>query len=507
MTPPNGATGVSTATAVTATFSEAVDDFTVAVLPGFILLDSGNALVLANVGYNGTTRVATLTPAAPLAPATTYTATVVGVKDFAGNQMVGSVVWSFTTAAAPPSAFGKTAPPNGSAGAVIKPFLGLTWNGSTGATSYEYRIDTVDNSVCDTSWFTTTQGFGAGVSGLTAGATYFWQARARNAGGTTEANGGTWWSVTTNTDVTPPTVTSVFPANGATGVSPSTVVTATISEAVDEFTAGFGGLTLHQGTNEVLGKGGYDRATFVVTLTPAAPLAASTTYTVTATTRVIDLAGNPLQSPVMWSFTTASAADTTPPTVIAKAPLTGATGVSPSTTVTATFSEPMSAATVTNATFVLLNPAHSPISATVSYDAAARIATLTPSATLAGSTTYTATLFGADRGACPPCVRDLAGNPLTSDVAWSFTTATVSIPVTLGLTTIGSSIDSGDSNYLNGSKVTTPAAGQVSSMSVYVGPIDSLAANRHSPARHLHGQCGPARHAGRRFGHRDARRQ
>ncbi len=110
MTPPNGATGVSTATAVTATFSEAVDDFTVAVLPGFILLDSGNALVLANVGYNGTTRVATLTPAAPLAPATTYTATVVGVKDFAGNQMVGSVVWSFTTAAAPPSAFGKIEP-------------------------------------------------------------------------------------------------------------------------------------------------------------------------------------------------------------------------------------------------------------------------------------------------------------------------------------------------------------------------------------------------------------
>jgi hypothetical protein len=49
---------------------------------------------------------------------------------------------------------------------------------------------------------------------------------------------------------------------------------------------------------------------------------------------------------------------------------------------------------------------------------------------------------------------------------------------TLGLTTIGSTVDSGDSGYLNGSKVTTSNGGQLTSMSVYVGAIDSTAANQ-----------------------------
>ena len=158
--------------------------------------------------------------------------------------------------------------------------------------------------------------------------------------------------------MTPPTVTSVIPTNGATGVSPSTVVTATISEAIDtELRGGFGGLHAASGHNAVPGNRGYDRATFVATLTPAAPLAASTTYTVTVTTMVKDLAGNPLQSPVVWSFTTAGAADTTPPTVTSVTPLSGATGVSPSTTVTATFSEPMTRRRSRTRTFVLRNPA------------------------------------------------------------------------------------------------------------------------------------------------------
>ena len=122
--------------------------------------------------------------------------------------------------------------------------------------------------------------------GLTAGTTYFWQVRARNGAGTTEANGGTWWSFTTNTDVTPPTVTSVIPPNGATGVSPSIVVTAAFSEVIDRTSFAAVGLLLQR-----LRRTSYPqpssttRALYVATLTPVAPLAASTTYTATVTTR------------------------------------------------------------------------------------------------------------------------------------------------------------------------------------------------------------------------------
>ena len=51
-------------------------------------------------------------------------------------------------------------------------------------------------------------------------------------------------------------------------------------------------------------------------------------------------------------------------------------------------------------------------------------------------------------------------------------TTTSAAPKTMGATTKGTTLDSGDSNYLNGSQVTTSTAGTLSSISVYVGTID-----------------------------------
>ena len=73
-------------------------------------------------------------------------------------------------------------------------------------------------------------------------------------------------------------------------------------------------------------------------------------------TRVKDLAGNALAVDAGWTFTTA-AADVTPPTVTGQSPASGASGVAPTTPVTATFSEAMNAATVTGSTFELRDAA------------------------------------------------------------------------------------------------------------------------------------------------------
>ena len=48
----------------------------------------------------------------------------------------------------------------------------------------------------------------------------------------------------------------------------------------------------------------------------------------------------------------------------------------------------------------------------------------------------------------------------------------------LGLTTVGTLADLGDSNYLNGSSVTTTLGGQISTMSVYIGNLDASSTNR-----------------------------
>ncbi|HYY78527.1 MAG TPA: DUF4082 domain-containing protein, partial [Actinomycetes bacterium] len=93
--PPPDATQVPTSTAVSATFSEPVQPATVA----FSLADAAGHAVAGATGYDGATRTATFTPSAALAEGVSYTATVDGAKDLAGNQMAAPATWTFTTAA------------------------------------------------------------------------------------------------------------------------------------------------------------------------------------------------------------------------------------------------------------------------------------------------------------------------------------------------------------------------------------------------------------------------
>lgn len=97
-----------------------------------------------------------------------------------------------------------------------------------------------------------------------------------------------------------------------------------------------------------------------------------------------------------------------------RTPASAATGVSRTGNVTATFSEPVQA--VSTSTMTLRNPTGTGITATVTYNATTRVATLDPSSTLAANTTYAATLTGS-----ASAIRDSIGNPLTT-TNWSFTT-------------------------------------------------------------------------------------
>jgi myo-inositol-hexaphosphate 3-phosphohydrolase len=105
-TPPDGATGASTALNVQATFSEAIDPATLTTT-SFTLTRSADATpVPATVTYDAATQTATLDPGAGLASSTSYTATVTtAVRDLAGNPLTADAVWSFVTSDAPqPSA-------------------------------------------------------------------------------------------------------------------------------------------------------------------------------------------------------------------------------------------------------------------------------------------------------------------------------------------------------------------------------------------------------------------
>jgi hypothetical protein len=131
---------------------------------------------------------------------------------------------------------------------------------------------------------------------------------------------------------------------------------------------------------------------------------------------------------------------TTPPTVTNVAPGNGASDVPIGSKIQATFSKARDVSTINGSTFTLTKPDGpdadtnpDPVSGTVAYDSASNTATLSPSVNLDYVTTYTATVKGGTGG-----VKDAAGNPLSADEVWTFTTQALPAPSNLSATRSGS---------------------------------------------------------------------
>src|SRR5271165_3240826 len=101
------------------------------------------------------------------------------------------------------------------------------------------------------------------------------------------------------------------------------------------------------------------------------------------------------------------------PAVTGETPGSGATGMATSTGVTATFNEAVQTSSITSSDFVLKSSSGSTVTAVVSYNSTTDTATLTPSALLANSTVYTATINN---------VLSSSGVAMTGPFNWSFTT-------------------------------------------------------------------------------------
>jgi len=429
--PVNLTTGAPISTTVTATFSEAMDPFTITTA-NFVLTEPDGTPVTGIVSYNVFTNMATFTPSSPLAPLTTFTATITtAATDLAGNPLVGGLVpnpWTFTTGTIPdttrptvtfvtPANFATGVPINTT---IVTATFSEAMNPATiSATSFKLTGpgatpvtgNVTYNTLNHIAIFTL-------ASNLLSNTTY----TATITTGAKDLAGNALlsnyvWSFTTSAaaDVTPPTVILVTPANLSTGAPINTAVTAAFSEAMDPATITTTTFTLKQGATTIAGTVTY--MGLIATFKPSSPLSYNTVYTATITTGAKDLAGNALAGglvPNPWTFTTGAAPDTTRPTVILVNPANLSTGVPTNTAVAAAFSEAMDPTTITTATFTLKQGA-TVISGTVTY--LGLVATFKPSSPLAPFTTYTATIT---TGAT-----DLAGNALAGGLVpnpWTFTT-------------------------------------------------------------------------------------
>ena len=118
---------------------------------------------------------------------------------------------------------------------------------------------------------------------------------------------------------------------------------------------------------------------------------------------------------VLFSYTTD--ADTSAPAIIGRSPGTGATNISRTPDITATFNELLNPATVTGSSVFLRQfGTGTDIPATVTLSAG-NVITLHPTVALALGTDYTVTIKSS--------VADLANNLLGADDVWSFTTTLV----------------------------------------------------------------------------------
>jgi hypothetical protein len=232
-------------------------------------------------------------------------------------------------------------------------------------------------------------------------------------------------------DTTGPSLTGTSPVNGDTNIplngtaSGGTPVVLQFNIPIDPITAQLG-FSMESGGNPVPGNFSYSANNETVTFTPVSPLTASTTYTVGYTAQITDDAGNPLNNPGSFSFTTGTTADTTGPQVTLYDPPNSASGVGLNVTPHVTFSEPVDGLTIPAAMTLYYGDSGLIVPSTVTVSANRLSATLTPSAQLLPSTYYYTYLCG---------YTDIAGNQ-GGCLEWQFFTGNSAVTSPLTVTSI-----------------------------------------------------------------------
>jgi hypothetical protein len=302
--PSNGATGVSTAPTLTWNVSGGATSYQLQVSTN----SSFSSTVVNQSGITGTSYGLT-----GLSNSTVYYWRVNATN--ASGTSSYSAAWSFTTAGlSSPPAPTLSSPSSGSTGVATNPTL--SWNASTGATSYRLQVSTSAGfavSVVNQSGIT---GTSYNVTGLSNGTLYYWRVNATNAGGTSAYS--TSWNFTTVV-AAPSAPTLSSPTNGTTGVSTSPALNWNASTGATSY-------QLQVSTNSSFSSTVVNQSGITGTSYGVTGLTNGTTYywRVNATN-----AGGTSAYSTSWSFTTSGGGGGNPPAApTLSSPVNGATGIS-----------------------------------------------------------------------------------------------------------------------------------------------------------------------------------
>ncbi|MDQ0925750.1 hypothetical protein QF038_004258 [Pseudarthrobacter sp. W1I19] len=446
--PANAATNVAITKAPSATFNQAVTAGSIS----FTLKKPDTTAVAGGAAYSSGT--VTFTPSAALAYNTTYTATVSGATNAAGQTMASPYSWTFTTGAPPPApAVSSTSPANQAAGVPISATPSATFNQAVTAGSISFTLKKPDTTAV------------AGGAAYSSGTVTFTPSAAlaynttytATVSGATNAAGQTMaspysWTFTTGAPPPAPAVSSTSPANQAAGVPISATPSATFNQAVVPTSVVFN--VLDPSLNSVPGTTSYSSATNTSTFVPSSPLAYNTTYRATVS-GAASSSGQAMASPYSWTFTTATAP--VPPAVASTLPADKAAAIGVNTSPSATFNQVVTASSIT----FTLQAGTTRITGSSSYSG--NTVTFTPGSALAYNTTYSATVSGATNA---------AGQAMTAPYTWTFTTAAQPTPTcpcsVFASSALPGTIDQPDGSSVElGMKFRSDIAGNVTGVRFY----------------------------------------
>jgi methionine-rich copper-binding protein CopC len=413
--PASNVGGVTLTVAPTATFNEPVKSAGLT-----YTLSSSSGQVPGSVSLDGTGTVATFAPSAQLAGGTTYTATV-RATDVSGNQMPASYSWSFVTGKPRPPACPCTIWDD-----FTQPQFPNTADPSAIEVGTKVRFD-VNGYVMGVRFFKGAQNTGTHTGSL-------WNtAGTKLATGTFSGETAQGWQTLTFASPIQVTANTVYTVSYHTNTG--------YYSSTSNYFSGKGAdyQSLHALQDGVSGSNGVYK------------------YGTTSAFPTSSYNGGNYWVDVLW--TNSLTGDTTPPAVTASAPADGATNVSNTPSVTATFSEAVDPA---SAQFTLADSGGAKVDSTITYNASTKTLTLAPKSKLSAGESYSASIR----------VADVDGNMMATPKLILFTTSpTQTCPCTIFSTstipTVQAAADNG--SYQLGVRFTSTAEQAVTAIRFYKG--------------------------------------
>ena len=412
--PADKATAIGVNTAPSATFNQVVTASSIT-----FTLQAGTTNVTGTSSYSGNT--VTFTPGSALAYNTTYTATVSGATNAAGQAMTGPYSWTFTTVAQPTascpcSVFAANALP----GTIDQP------DGSSVELGMKFRSDIAGN-VTGVRFYKSSQNTGTHTGKLwTSGGQLLASVTftGESGSGWQQANFSTPVAIQANTTYIVSYYAPIghYSADGA------------------FFTKGVDNYPLHGLASGVDGLNGVYR--YGASAFPSSSYNNANYW--------VDVVLN-------------GSSSVSVPTVSSTSPAAGATNVATTTTVKATYDRAVDPSTVA---FNVKDAANTNVPGTLSYDTLTNTSVFTPAAALAYSTTFTATVSGATGS---------NGQAMASPYTWSFTTAPqppAGCPCSVfAPTAVPSTVTAQDNSSVElGMKFTSDTNANVTAVRFYKGP-------------------------------------